>query len=345
MTKLRPVVDGSIPPAIQLITPVVTDFSMLPEFTNPEGEREVMRGVWPFGWFQDGPDDPPIHFQQSFRAGKGAGGGYLKLGEGVLSKQDVLYEFNDRMYARGTEFTFACVEGDPEGRTDDPVTYEVRSADGATTFRFSSKYSRFIDGDFVDLTYEHMPYAGLLDRFGPMNLTWLNTQARVTGRLGDREVDGWGGLDRVFGRPRQYDEMMDDPWALVQFGGVLGDGTREWGLMLHGMRNTYAYYCKDGEEPVWSTDAVWEGTFEDLPYVDDGTQALTSATCSFAGKTIHYEGRWGFRGHNGDQLFVDPTVEPGKSHAGGIWWEGGEQYSHRTPMVYVECHQAFEGRM
>ena len=78
-----------------------------------------------------------------------------------------------------------------------------------------------------------------------------------------------------------------------------------------------------------------------LPYVDDGTCVFKDAIFRFAGKEIHFEGKWGTKG-----VRPEPRIEKhGQSQILGTWYEGSTPYKHKLSMTFSENMEAYDYKL
>ena len=230
---------------------------------------------------------------------------------------------------------YVKVEGDPEGLTDDPYTFEIHASTPRLLYRFSSKHARAVEGDFMDLTYDLMPYAMVLNANGPLGHPYVHQHAVIHGTYEGRKVSYVGAWDRMY--DMKFEQAFQGTiFAAMSFAGVHPDGTREWGMVARvGDNRGFGYYCKDGEEPVVSIDVDIEANWVPLPYLDDGTMILTDATYRFENKTIHYKAKWGTKGQN-----YQPLPWSGFSGTGGVWYEGDVPCKFEKSFAWSENHNA-----
>jgi len=72
-----------------------------------------------------------------------------------------------------------------------------------------------------------------------------------------------------------------------------------------------------------------------LPYMKDGTCTCKDAVFRFAGKEIHFTGKWGYKG-----LTAYPRVElNGQSQNMGTFYEGKKHYEHAISITFNENMQ------
>lgn len=331
--------------AVRPIEYSTTLMSSLSPWPDSHGNLLPMWGTWLFAGFRDDPGLPPVHFQHSFHSGAVRLGGYLRMGESPQTPHEKL-DITARQCPPGTPLAYAEIPGDPEGHTDDIITYEARNDDPLVLYRFSSRSARFVDGSNADLTFEYLPGAVMVDDNSPLHFPQLNQQCFIHGTLDGKHVEGFGGIDRVYGTRKQFDNMMNLPWFVLNMGGLRQDGNREWCQVVIAAEEgtSYAYYASDTEDLTISTDLDYELEWEELGYSDPGTTVLMKARVTFAGRIVNYTAKWGFRGHR-DEYLVPVSKEPGMTHGSGTWHCGDEPYQHVNSAVFYEAHQIFDGRI
>lgn len=338
-------------PVIEAVKLTPDDLSLTPyRFAVDDGELPSLINGWIWGFMQENSETPvTIHMRTFGPEGK------LTMNYGISRMADTptdpptglehcleMYPGNypdanpDFPFPDDKQIQYTKVEGDPEGLTDDPFTYELRGSDPKLLYRFSSKYVRAVEADFMDLTYENLPYAMVLNANGPFGYPYVMQHCKITGTYEGRKVSYLGIWDRMYGK-RFEEAITTDLLTSVAFAGVHPDGSCEWGGVARVGKKGFGWFFKDGEEPIVSTDVKCESNWEPLSYANDGTMVLINATFRFADKVIHYETKWGSRGQN-----YKPLTWSGFSAGAGTWYEESNPCKYDMSFAYTENHNALE---
>jgi len=290
--------------------------------------------VW--GYIFDDEGKPPVfYFREISAKGISPLYGIVRLSD---DPQKPHIQTGDAKYMNpGFETEYIKIDGDPEGLTDDPYTFEIRANNPETLYRFSSRHTRVIEGSVLDLTYDHFPYAMKVTGNG-WSAPYYFQPARIHGTYNGNKVDFLGGWDRQFINP----EGTGVGFEGKLFGGMVAAAIRKDGrceccstTMVGDQAG--AFYYLEGEPPVISNVVTVDPVWEPLAYDNDGTYLLRKAVFQIANKRLHYEANWGCRG------FMDvspPGSLAGFSQSGGIWWEGDTPREYEKFFVYCESHGA-----
>lgn len=113
------------------------------------------------------------------------------------------------------------------------------------------------------------------------------------------------------------------------YAGIRQDGRKECAYLNIHSRNGHgvAAYWLEGEEPVLTDEVTLECDWQRLPYAEPGDDTLsyTNAVWRFAGKEIHFTGKWGSKGFT-----AQPRLSRvGQSQSFGSWYEGKTPYEHK----------------
>lgn len=328
-------------PEVEAVKLTSEDLSLTPARFAVDGKPVPLATGYVWATWQEDPDMPPIHYLRSFDGEKLKSGGFVRLGDSPVSPHIVL-SHNKNIFPVGNPLLYTEVKGDPEGLTDDPVTYEQRATDPKLLHRYSSKHAHIVEANLMDLTFDYLPYAMVVNENGALGCPYIQQQAIITGTYEGKKVSFLGGWDRMFRLT-----AMQASYGQLFFGivcsGIRSDGCREWGCAMIFGKKSIGFYCKDGEEPVVSSDVKFKATWEPLTYLGDGTVTFTKATFSFAGKVIHYEAKWGYRGW--DEESILSLRKPGYCMTSGTWYEGSTPYRFEKSFTFGESHEAFEGKV
>lgn len=342
--------DVSNLPEMEAVKLTWEDLSLTPPRFEINGIKPKMGAGWTWGFLQEDPEKPCLEYLREYTSEKlTMNYGIIQMADSPTGKQTGLEHclemwpgnYMDACYNNPgigyPQIKYKTIKGDPEGLTDDLYTYEQSASNPKLLYRWSSKYERVIEADFMDLTFEYMPYAMVMNANGVYGNPYIHQHAVITGTYEGRKVKFLGAWDRMYSLDFD-DAVAGGLFAGLSFAGIRPDGIREWGMTAIVGERGYGYYCKDGEKPVISTEVKFEADWIPLRYANDGTMLYTEATFSFADKVIHYKAKWGGRGQN---YKIDMT-RPGFSQSSGIWYEGSRPYEFETSMVMNEIHNAFE---
>ncbi len=215
---------------------------------------------------------------------------------------------------------------------------------GKVEARYHKDMATIREGDYLDLTaypwdgftvYDHQTsYANCSAVFQP---------SAYMGTLDGKPVIGLGSFDRLCMKSHIEGGFGTVPLAYIAVScmGIRPDGRREFCFANLGLSKdviSYALYKIDGEEMIVSDDVSMEADWYRLPYVDDRTCVFKDCVLYFAGKEIHFEGKWGTKG-----FLKKPRIEKhGQSQMFGTWYEGKEAYKHRVYYTFTESMEAYE---
>lgn len=328
-------------PEIEAVKLTSEDLSLTPPRFAVDGESSPLATGYTWCTWQENPDMPPTHYLRSFDGEKLKSGGIIRLGETPVAPHTVL-SHNREIYAVGRPLQYVEVNGDPEGQTNDSVTYEQRGTHPKFLYRWSSKHARLIEADILDLTFDYLPYALVVNENGALGVPYISQQAIINGTYEGRKVSFLGGWDRIF-KSTTMEATYGKLFIYINWIGIHPNGCREWGVAMRFGERNIGFYCKDGEQPVVSNDVQIDATWERVPYLNDGTVAFTRATFSFAGKMINYRAKWGYRGW--DEESILSLRKNGYSLTSGVWYEGSTPCEFEKTFTFAESHEAFEGKV
>lgn len=326
-------------PEIEVVKLTADDFSL-----KPQRLSIPMNFCYIWG-HSDDPKHPPIHFQRAFDGKVGIHGGDIQMGETPQAKNIILDHSKD-IYPTGHPLSYIEIKGDPEGKTNDLVTYEASSKNPDVLIRFSSKSIHFVESNYIDVTFDYLPYAFIMNGLGTFGSPYMIQMSTISGTYGGKKMTFLGGSDRMFGSNGA--EFIKEKKVFIDhlfFSGIHHNGIREWGYVFINEYKRGGFYCKDGEEPIVTTNVKYYPQWETLSYADDGAQLLTKATYSFGGKEINYEAKYGWRGHGEKYINGGPCGMPGFSQGSGIWYEGSKPYEFERIITYHESYNAIPGKI
>lgn len=328
-------------PEVEAVKLTSEDLSLTPPRLETNGEPTPLATGYNYCTWQEDPNQPPIQYLRSFNGEILKSGGFIRLGETPVSPHSVL-SHNKKIYPVGSPLQYEEVKGDPEGLTDDLVTYEQRAADPKLLYRYSSKQARIVEGDVMDWTFDYLPYAMVVNENGPLGVPYICQQAIISGTYEGRKVSFLGAWDRIY-RSTTMEATYGKLFKYLNFIGIQPNGCREWGIAMIFGNKGVGFYCKDGEEPVVSTNVEFQATWAPLAYLGDGTVTFTKATFSFAGKVIHYEAKYAYRGW--DEESILSLRKHGYNLTSGAWYEGSTPYNHEKSFTFAESHEAFKDKI
>lgn len=195
------------------------------------------------------------------------------------------------------------VAGDPEGLSDDIVTWEARptgavdlmsaeplSDSPQMLYRASSRHARTLEAGIFDVRWDYMPYALCIAPPGPMG-PYCGWAATITGTFKGLPIAQTGGFDRLHGAgPTDY--ATADPTLVFQGSAVGPDGERELAYVFSfGDGRSAGLYWKDGEDPVVSNEVETVARYVANPDEPEMI-AADSATFRFGGKEITWSPRY-----------------------------------------------------
>lgn len=313
--------------AIQLTE---NDLSLSPDRFYVNGEERQLFAGWVWGVLQDDPtpNRPPIHYLREFDGNSiHPNGGFIRLAETPVQKHQGL-EHCFEMHRGDKDVSYVKCENESE------YSYEIKAQDPYMLYQFSPHKVHMAEADFIDVEYELMPYALAVYECGALKAGYMHQHAIIRGTYEGKPIHYLGGFDRMYGG-WNFGQLM---FTGMTFMGIHEDGTREWGFMgLIGKDRGMAFYCKDGEMPIATTELSVDAEFVPLEYTDDTTMVFRKAVFKFAGKEIHYQAKWGYRGQT-----YEPETQPGMCQSSGVWYEGKEPVTFKESFVYAETHNALE---
>lgn len=332
-------------PEFEFIHLTADDFSMEPSRMNAGSSRFCFHVTWVWGWifYEDG--QPPRHFLREISPD-----GHLHEAVGCVQlsnhpqKPQIAIGNRDHMNADpSVPAVYRRIDGDPDGLSDDPYVYEY-SAIGTpeVLYRFSSGFTRIIEGDVLDLTFEHLPYAYYANHTSCFPGPYIYQPAIATGTYMGKPVKFLGGWDRAFAAYEKPSIAFVTNGQPNIFTGIIGtaireDGRWEWcGTTMIGKRSA-GFYWLEGEEPEMSVDVQMDPVWEQLSYGEPHERMLTGATFHVGERVIHYEAKWGYRGYRDT-----PRGALGSTSSSGIWYEGDTPRKYRMNFVFSESHNALE---
>lgn len=219
------------------------------------------------------------------------------------------------------------------------------TVDGKAAFTFSEEGFTATEGNFFSLKGEPWPHGIVEHRSLYNNVSSIIQPASVLGRLDGKPFLGLGEHDRSHtpASVNGFDGVAGTfGYFYINMMGIRHDGRREQALIsIDNSGKVFARYYIDGELPIMSDQVSMTADWVHLPYVDDGTCIFEKAVFEFAGKTLHFQGKWGSKGFT-----PQPRVEKhGQSQVFGTWYEGATPYDHKLFMGCVENMEAYDHKL
>ena len=153
----------------------------------------------------------------------------------------------------------------------------------------------------------------------------------MTGTYEGKPIQALGCFDRLFAPNGDRGAIIGTATHYVwsYYAGIRQDGRKECAYLNIHSRNGHgvAAYWLEGEEPVLTDEVTLECDWQRLPYAEPGDDTLsyTNAVWRFAGKEIHFTGKWGSKGFT-----AQPRLSRvGQSQSFGSWYEGKTPYEHK----------------
>ena len=233
----------------------------------------------------------------------------------------------------------------PYGKVEDGVLgFDCK---GKVEARYYKDRITIKEGDYLDLTAYAWDGYSLYDHQSTYdNCSCVFHPCTYMGTLDGKPVIGLGSYDRLCMKQSTSGGFGTVPLAYIAISlmGTREDGRKEFCFasigLSEGARTTVVYKA-DGEKEIITDKVSLEADWMRLPYVDDGTCVFKDAVLHFAGKEIHFEGKWGTKG-----FLKQPRIEKhGQSQMFGTWYEGNIPYKHRLYYTFVESMEAYEDNL
>jgi hypothetical protein len=263
-------------------------------------------------------------------------GNLVDLGDDFLSPQKGVFH-QDEVAQAGTAITdyHKVSEG----------VYGFECERPTAEFRFFENGFSVKEGNFLSLTVDKWPLAIFEHKSMYNHVSTIIQAGSFRGIFEGKPCLGVGEHDRLFipTEVNGFDGITNDfGYFYMNMIGIREDGRREQALISIGHdQKILAYYYIDGETPIMCDHVSMETEWHHLPYVNDGTCVYKDATFRFAGKELHFEGKWGSKGFT-----PKPRVEKhGQSQIFGTWYEGKTPYRHRLYMTFGENMEAYDYKL
>lgn len=176
-----------------------------------------------------------------------------------------------------------------------------------------------------------------------LNLPQIMFPSVWEGKYRGKKAKGLGMLAMNYQLAHKHENILSSlGYISLTMMGVRPDGKMEYAFIAVDQTGTAgAYYKLEGEPLVSATEVSMEADWYHLPYVDDGTCVFKDAIFRFAGKEIHFSGKWGTKG-----ITPKPRIEKhGQSHIFGTWYVGDVPYEHSLSFSFSENMEAYDYKL
>lgn len=298
------------------------DLSYQPKCFERDGHAELYRHLsWCILFPQD--DTNPHYYMRNMEPDYYRWGGIVRLGDGPLSCQTSRHHSDIAQDDTRTSVYRKI--------SDDPITYEMRSEKPFTEFRYTETGATWKEADVFDLKVEYFPYTIFVHTNSPQQIPYWHTHCLLTGTYEGKPIQALGCFDRLFAPNGDRGAIIGTATHYVwsYYAGIRQGGRKECAYLNIHSRNGHgvAAYWLEGEEPVLTDEVTLECDWQRLPYAEPGDDTLsyTNAVWRFAGKEIHFTGKWGSKGFT-----AQPRLSRvGQSQSFGSWYEGKTPYEHK----------------
>lgn len=265
-------------------------------------------------------------------------GNLVELGDTFLEPQKGVLHAHEVAQAGVSVTPYRELEGKPG-------VFGYESMEPAASFSFSEQGFTASEGDFFSIIGEPWGHAIFEHRSLYNNVSTVIQPASILGQLDGRPILGLGEHDRshIPSAVGGFDGITGTfGYFYINMMGIRHDGRHEQALIsIDNSGKIFARYFIDGEQPIMSDEVKMTADWVRLPYVEDGTCIYEDATFEFAGKTIHFHGKWGSKGFT-----PEPRIEKhGQSQVFGTWYEGDTPYDHKLFMGFAENMEAYDHKL
>ena len=298
------------------------DLSYQPKCFERDGHAELYRHLsWCILFPQD--DTNPHYYMRNMEPDYYRWGGIVRLGDGPLSCQTSRHHSDIAQDDTRTSVYRKI--------SDATITYEMRSEKPFTEIRYTETGATWKEADVFDLKVEYFPYTIFVHTDSPQQIPYWHTHCLLTGTYEGKPIQALGCFDRLFAPNGDRGAIIGTATHYVwsYYAGIRQDGRKECAYLNIHSRNGHgvAAYWLEGEEPVLTDEVTLECDWQRLPYAEPGDDTLsyTNAVWRFAGKEIHFTGKWGSKGFT-----AQPRLSRvGQSQRFGSWYEGKSPYEHK----------------
>ncbi len=320
---------------------VMNDYSVKPErFNNDKDYHARLFAYGGHAQFTVEGEDVPYSMHRLMNIEKTRFAAVVKGGDGPLSLQTEYIEFAKR----GTPITnYRQISKDPE-------IYGFDCEETGTHYRWDEHGVTWVEGEgrLLDIKLDPFPityFAHVSDRHPTSTL--ISRPCVITGTFMGKKISGIASDVRQFIPDEgENPDVQERAWQnttnylAASLAGIREDGRKEFAMFSGnpGHRLASSLYWIEGEEPVVDLNPVFTGKWKRLPYADDGTCLSDRFSFTVKDKTIHFEGKWGFKGWT-KEAQLD---RHGQSMVIGEFYEGDKQYKHSVCQTFIENMNCYD---
>lgn len=293
----------------------------------------------PFGFIYVEGEDKPYYFMRHALVDMYRFGGIIELGDNPLDcqKHGDCNDFFQRGSITDTYRKRDIVDGEE-------FVYGFGTEEPYSSYRLYKDHAKFIEGrDILNLDVKFISDAIVDHQASFGNLPQIFLPSLWSGKYRGKNVKGIGIFAYNYQLSHKKENILSSlGYISLTVMGYRPDGKLEIAFIAIDQTGTAgAFYKKEGEPLVWSTEVSMEADWYHLPYVDDGTCVFKDAIFRFAGKEIHFTGKWGTKG-----ISPEPRIDKhGQSHILGTWYEGNKFYSHDLSFGFSENMEAYDYKL
>ncbi len=292
----------------------------------------------PFGCLYIEGEEKPRYFMRHALIDMYRFGGVIELGDGPF---DVQKSGDTEDFHQRGEITDTYRKREDE---NGEFVYGFGTEEPYSKYRFYKDHATFEEGrDVLKLRADYISDAIIDHQCAFGNLPEIFFPAKFTGTYRGKSVVGLGHYAMNYQLSHKHENILSSlGYISLTVMGVREDGRLEMAFIAMDQTGTAgAYYKLEGEPLITTQEVSMEADWYRLPYVDDGTCVFKDAIFRFAGKEIHFEGKWGTKG-----VTPVPRIEKhGQSQILGTWYEGKTPYKHTLSMTFSENMEAYEDKL
>lgn len=295
--------------------------------------------------YPNGTDNPPISFFRHMNVDKTRFAGMVQTGEGPLAVQT-------EAHVEDLAGPTALIDSYKK-ITSNPILYGYSSSNPFCEYRYYEDgkitWKEGEDGRILNVELEPFPYAFFLHRCDQFPVSSFYTHPHIIhGTYEGKEVIGIGNDDRQFIPDVSVDKVVQEKnyqkttnYLTANCAGVREDGRKEMAFFNGNYGHLAGGYWLEGEEPIIDGNVQIIGDWVHLPYCDDGTCVMTKFDFKIGSKTIHFEGKWGYKGWTSKPNLL----KHGQSQVAGTFYEGSIPYKHKVWQTFVENMDAYDDKL
>lgn len=287
--------------------------------------------------FVNGPDEKPIYYFRNSNLDSFRWAGFVELGDGPLAPQKS---------AHHTDIAQQDTPASGYRLVDGGTAYMFGSSEPFSEFRFFEGGATWKESDILNVSVEPFPMA-FVTHFNTSRHTLLWDQpCIITGTYEGKKVVGLGAYDRGFAPMGGVKKALKESFTYISsfYSGIREDGRKECMNASLSPQNGIglAYYWLEGEQPVLTDEVYLDAEWYHLPYAEgDPTVVYKDCTWRFAGKAVHFTGKWGSKGFT-----ATPRLDRlGQSHVFGTFHEGDTPYKHKLFHTFNENMDCIDSRI